>query len=51
VLRRDEVAAAIVGATRPEQVAENAAVSGRIIDPDLFAEAERILAPYRDGIA
>jgi len=47
VLRQDAVAAAIIGATRPEQVSENAAVSGRIVDPALFAEAERILQPFR----
>ncbi|MFO1059471.1 MAG: aldo/keto reductase family protein [Dongiaceae bacterium] len=45
VLRRPEVAAAIVGATRPEQVAENAAASGAAVDPALFAEAERLLEP------
>jgi aryl-alcohol dehydrogenase-like predicted oxidoreductase len=49
VLRKDEVAAAIIGATRPEQVAENAAVSGHDVDPSLFAEAERILDPFRGG--
>jgi aryl-alcohol dehydrogenase-like predicted oxidoreductase len=47
VLRRPEVAAAIIGATRPAQVVENAAVSGRQIDPALFTEAEEILAPFR----
>jgi aryl-alcohol dehydrogenase-like predicted oxidoreductase len=47
VLRRQEVAAAIIGATRPDQVAENAAVSGCTVDPALFADAERILAPFR----
>jgi aryl-alcohol dehydrogenase-like predicted oxidoreductase len=47
VLRRDDVAAAIIGATRPEQVIENAAVSGRVVDPSLFAEAETIVAPFR----
>jgi aryl-alcohol dehydrogenase-like predicted oxidoreductase len=51
VLRRDEVPASISGATRPEQVAENAAVSGCAVDPTLFAEAEQILAPFRGGTA
>ena len=44
VLREPNVAAAIIGATRPEQVDENAAASGAIVPPDLFTEAERILA-------
>jgi 1-deoxyxylulose-5-phosphate synthase len=44
VLREPNVAAAIIGATRPEQVDENAAASGAIVPPELFAEAERILA-------
>jgi aryl-alcohol dehydrogenase-like predicted oxidoreductase len=43
VLRRPEVASAIIGATRPEQVLENAAASGRQVDPAAFAEAERLL--------
>jgi 1-deoxyxylulose-5-phosphate synthase len=34
VLRRPEVASAIVGASRPEQVSENAAVSGVELDED-----------------
>jgi aryl-alcohol dehydrogenase-like predicted oxidoreductase len=44
VLREPNVAAAIIGATRPEQVAENAAASGAGAAPADFAEAERILA-------
>ncbi|MDB5720807.1 MAG: aldo/keto reductase [Alphaproteobacteria bacterium] len=44
VLREPNVASAIVGASRPEQLEENAAASGAVVDPDLFAEAERILA-------
>jgi aryl-alcohol dehydrogenase-like predicted oxidoreductase len=43
VLRLDNVASAIIGATRPEQVEENAAASGRQVDPALFKEAERLL--------
>jgi aryl-alcohol dehydrogenase-like predicted oxidoreductase len=43
VLREPNVAAAIVGASRPEQVDENAAASGAIVAPELFAEAERII--------
>jgi 1-deoxyxylulose-5-phosphate synthase len=42
VLREANVASAIIGATRPEQVAENAAASGMSIDPGLFERAEAI---------
>jgi aryl-alcohol dehydrogenase-like predicted oxidoreductase len=38
------VASAIVGASRPQQLEENAAASGAKVDPALFAEAERIVA-------
>ncbi len=44
VLREPNVAAAIIGATRPEQVAENAGASGVALDPADIAEAERIVA-------
>ena len=44
VLRGPDIASAIVGASRPEQVAENAAASGLVIDPDLFRKAESIVA-------
>jgi aryl-alcohol dehydrogenase-like predicted oxidoreductase len=44
VLREPNVAAAIVGASRPEQVTDNAKASGLVIDPALFAKAEAILA-------
>jgi aryl-alcohol dehydrogenase-like predicted oxidoreductase len=43
VLREPNVASAIVGASRPEQLEENAAASGAEVDPALFAEAERIV--------
>jgi len=42
VLREPNVASAIVGASRPEQLKENAAASGLKIDPALFAKAEAI---------
>jgi aryl-alcohol dehydrogenase-like predicted oxidoreductase len=45
VLRETNVASAIVGASRPEQLDENAAASGLSIDPALFAKAEAIVAP------
>jgi aryl-alcohol dehydrogenase-like predicted oxidoreductase len=42
VLREPNVAAAIVGVSRPEQLAANAAASGLSIDPALFEKAEAI---------
>lgn len=47
VLREPNVASAIVGASRPEQLAENAAASDLAIDPALFAQAEAIVAPVK----
>ena len=44
VLREPNVAAAIVGASRPDQVSDNATASGLVIEPALFAKAEAILA-------
>jgi aryl-alcohol dehydrogenase-like predicted oxidoreductase len=43
VLREPNVASAIIGASRPEQVRENAAASGAEVDPQLFARAEAII--------
>jgi aryl-alcohol dehydrogenase-like predicted oxidoreductase len=43
VLREPNVASAIVGASRPEQVKENAAASGVVIDTQLFIRAEAII--------
>ncbi len=47
VLREPNVASAIVGASRPTQLEENAAASGLAIDPALFARAEVIAAGAR----
>jgi 1-deoxyxylulose-5-phosphate synthase len=47
VLREPNVASAIVGASRPSQIEENAAASDAQVDPDLFAQAERIVAVAR----
>src|SRR5882762_3566495 len=44
ILRQPNVASAIVGASRPEQVDENAAASGHAVAPELFESAERIIA-------
>ncbi len=49
VLRLPNVASAIVGATRPEQLEENVAASGLVINPALFREAEAIVADVRRG--
>ena len=45
ILREANVASAIVGVSRPEQLEENAAASGMKIDPALFAQAEAVLRP------
>jgi 1-deoxyxylulose-5-phosphate synthase len=46
VLREPNVASAIVGASKPEQLNENAGASSLKIDPALFAKAEAIV----DGV-
>ena len=43
VLREPNIASAIIGASRPEQVRENAAASGVVVDTQLFERAEAIL--------
>jgi len=45
VLRQPNVASAIIGATRPEQVAENAAASGPKLGAAILAKIDAILAP------
>ena len=49
VLREPNVASAIVGASRPEQLAENAAASDLTIDPALFRKAEALVAGAQRG--
>jgi aryl-alcohol dehydrogenase-like predicted oxidoreductase len=44
VLREPNVASAIIGASRPGQVDENAAAADATVDPALFTQAEAILA-------
>jgi aryl-alcohol dehydrogenase-like predicted oxidoreductase len=44
VLRRPEVSSAIIGASRPEQVVENAAASGKTLAPDLIRAIEAAVA-------
>ena len=43
VLRQPNLASAIIGASRPEQVDENAAASGHSVAPELYKRAEAIL--------
>jgi aryl-alcohol dehydrogenase-like predicted oxidoreductase len=43
VLRRDELASAIIGATRPEQVHANAGASGIELTPDILAAIDEAL--------
>jgi aryl-alcohol dehydrogenase-like predicted oxidoreductase len=45
VLREPNVASAIIGATRPEQVEENAAASGVALGADVLAAIDDALAP------
>jgi voltage-dependent potassium channel beta subunit len=44
VLRQENVASAIVGASRPEQIVENAKASGIELSDDVLAKIEEILA-------
>ncbi|HEX4740774.1 MAG TPA: aldo/keto reductase, partial [Caulobacteraceae bacterium] len=44
VLREPNVASAIIGASRPDQVDENAAAADLDVDPALFARAEAVVA-------
>jgi 1-deoxyxylulose-5-phosphate synthase len=44
VLREPNIASAIVGASRPAQLDENAAASDLNVDPNLFAKAEEIVS-------
>jgi len=43
VLQNDNVAAAIIGASRPEQVKENVAASGVRLEPELLARIDAVL--------
>ncbi|WP_091741536.1 aldo/keto reductase family protein [Phenylobacterium immobile] len=49
VLREPNVASAIVGASRPQQMDDNAAAADLVIDPALFARAEAALAGVQQG--
>jgi aryl-alcohol dehydrogenase-like predicted oxidoreductase len=43
VLQNDNVAAAIIGASRPEQIAENVKASGVVIPAEIMAEVDEVL--------
>jgi len=43
ILREPNVASAIIGASRPEQVVDNAGASGVVVDTQLFERAEAII--------
>ena len=45
VLQNDNVASAIIGASRPEQVQDNAAASGIKLDADLLTKIDDVLDP------
>ena len=44
VLRESNIASAIIGASRPEQVIDNAGASGANVPPELFVKAQEIVA-------
>ena len=44
ILREPNIASAIIGASRPEQVIDNVGASGVTVAPELFARAEAIIA-------
>ena len=46
VLQNDNVAAAIIGASRPEQVEENVAASGVTLEPEVMARIDEVLGDH-----
>ena len=49
VLRQPNVASAIIGATRPEQVRDNAAAAGRSLDEGTLAAIDELIGPVVPG--
>lgn len=49
VLRQPNVASAIIGATRPEQVRDNAAASGRVLDDSILAVIDEVIGTVSLG--
>ena len=52
-LQNPNIAAAIIGATRPEQVRENVRASGVRLEPDLMTRIDEVLGPeiFKDPAA
>jgi aryl-alcohol dehydrogenase-like predicted oxidoreductase len=50
VLRLPEVASAIIGASRPEQVSANAAASGVKLTDEVLTEIHRVIAPAAEEV-
>ena len=48
VLQEDNVAAAIIGASRPEQVKDNVTAAGARLDPELKRRVDELLAPVAE---
>jgi aryl-alcohol dehydrogenase-like predicted oxidoreductase len=48
VLQNDNVSAAIIGASRPEQVHDNAKASGVKLDSDLMKAIDEVLSPVTE---
>lgn len=46
VLQNPQVSAAIVGATRPEQVADNAKASGVVLESEAMRQIDDVLARF-----
>ena len=44
VLQNDNVSSAIIGASRPEQVLENVKASGVVLEPEVLARIDEVLA-------
>jgi aryl-alcohol dehydrogenase-like predicted oxidoreductase len=49
VLRLPNIAAAIIGASRPDQIDENVVASGHRVPAEIFDDAERVIATVTDG--
>jgi aryl-alcohol dehydrogenase-like predicted oxidoreductase len=48
VLHQEGVSSTVIGASRPEQVTENAAAAGRSLDDAVLEAVDEVLAPLID---
>jgi aryl-alcohol dehydrogenase-like predicted oxidoreductase len=48
ILRDDRVSSAIIGASRPEQVADNAAASGVVLSEQVLSQIDQVLKPIAE---